>query len=253
MLLRRITRHFKEQNWFAVYLDLFIVILGVFIGIQVANWNEVRKKNAQELIFLGELRTEIEENTTMMDLRQAFSEKVIISGQRALNYLNGDASCVTECESLLIAFFHASQFWGTSYNQTVYREAQRLGFPTDKSVKTSIQLFYKFIEGLDNSGGQLPAYRESLRSYLTPEMSKVLWQGCYSLVDGQREELPLDCLDELKVLDLDSVLLAIKNDPQILLQLQFWLGQSIMGRKVYPLMKHQSDVAINSISATLKH
>jgi hypothetical protein len=39
MLLRRITKHVKDQNWFAVGIDFIIVVVGVFIGIQVANWN----------------------------------------------------------------------------------------------------------------------------------------------------------------------------------------------------------------------
>jgi len=40
MILRRITEHVKDQNWFAVGIDFFIVVVGVFIGIQVSNWNE---------------------------------------------------------------------------------------------------------------------------------------------------------------------------------------------------------------------
>ena len=36
MLLRRITKHIKEQNWFAVGIDFVIVVFGVFIGIQHA-------------------------------------------------------------------------------------------------------------------------------------------------------------------------------------------------------------------------
>ena len=44
MLLRRITEHVKAQNWTAVALDLVIVVVGVFIGIQVANLNEARKE-----------------------------------------------------------------------------------------------------------------------------------------------------------------------------------------------------------------
>ncbi|NNC97577.1 MAG: hypothetical protein HKN88_05840 [Gammaproteobacteria bacterium] len=39
MLLRRITQHVRDQNWFAVFLDFLIVVVGVFIGIQVSNWN----------------------------------------------------------------------------------------------------------------------------------------------------------------------------------------------------------------------
>lgn len=59
MLLRSLTRHIKDQNWFAVWLDLVIVIVGVFIGIQVANWNETRAFNARELELLEELKSEI--------------------------------------------------------------------------------------------------------------------------------------------------------------------------------------------------
>lgn len=40
MILRRITGHVKDQNWFAVGVDFFIVVVGVFISIQVANWND---------------------------------------------------------------------------------------------------------------------------------------------------------------------------------------------------------------------
>ncbi|MEO0439157.1 MAG: hypothetical protein AAF098_19945 [Pseudomonadota bacterium] len=40
MLLRRITEYVKGQNWTAVAIDFFIVVVGVFIGIQVSNWND---------------------------------------------------------------------------------------------------------------------------------------------------------------------------------------------------------------------
>ncbi|MEL6859245.1 MAG: hypothetical protein AAFO74_12730 [Pseudomonadota bacterium] len=46
MLLRRITKHVKDQNWFAVGIDFCIVVIGVFIGIQVANWNDARQQRA---------------------------------------------------------------------------------------------------------------------------------------------------------------------------------------------------------------
>lgn len=42
MFLRRITDHVKSQNWFAVGLELVILVLGVFIGMQVSNLNEER-------------------------------------------------------------------------------------------------------------------------------------------------------------------------------------------------------------------
>ena len=42
MILRRVMEHVKHQNWTAVALDFVIVVVGVFIGIQVSNWNAER-------------------------------------------------------------------------------------------------------------------------------------------------------------------------------------------------------------------
>ncbi len=39
MILCRIMEHIKTQSCFAVGLDFVIVVFGVVIGIQVANWN----------------------------------------------------------------------------------------------------------------------------------------------------------------------------------------------------------------------
>lgn len=60
MLLRRITEHVKDQNWTAVALDFVIVVVGVFIGIQVSNWNGARNDRALELEYLQRLHDEAE-------------------------------------------------------------------------------------------------------------------------------------------------------------------------------------------------
>lgn len=62
MLLRRITTHIKDQNWFAVGLDFVIVVVGVFIGIQVANWNDARTNAYRESEILGTIYAELLED-----------------------------------------------------------------------------------------------------------------------------------------------------------------------------------------------
>jgi len=59
MLLRRVMQHVKDQNWFAVGIDFLIVVTGVFIGIQVANWNEGRRDRQSEQEYLDRLRQEL--------------------------------------------------------------------------------------------------------------------------------------------------------------------------------------------------
>ena len=60
MLLRRISQHVKDQNWFAVLIDFIIVVFGVFIGIQVANWNGERENRQLEREYLNRLHAEVE-------------------------------------------------------------------------------------------------------------------------------------------------------------------------------------------------
>ncbi len=58
MLLRRVIEHVKAQNWTAVALDFVIVVVGVFIGIQVSNWNDARALSKRADQSLVELRND---------------------------------------------------------------------------------------------------------------------------------------------------------------------------------------------------
>ena len=40
MLLHRFARSLKDQNWTAIAVEFLLLVLGVFLGIQVSNWNQ---------------------------------------------------------------------------------------------------------------------------------------------------------------------------------------------------------------------
>ena len=60
MLLRSITKHVKDQNWFAVALDFFIVVAGILIAFQITEWNAERDARAQERVWLTRLDGDFE-------------------------------------------------------------------------------------------------------------------------------------------------------------------------------------------------
>jgi len=74
MILRRVIEHVKAQNWMAVALDFVIVVMGVFIGIQVANWNAEIADRRTETEYLrqlqGDLRNIQEEVTAQIEFEQ---------------------------------------------------------------------------------------------------------------------------------------------------------------------------------------
>ena len=55
MLLRSVIEHVKAQNWLAITIDFLIVVIGVFVGIQVSNWNDDRIARAAAVEFHGRL------------------------------------------------------------------------------------------------------------------------------------------------------------------------------------------------------
>ena len=60
MRLRSLTKHVKDQNWFAVGLDFFIVVFGVFVGLQVQQWALERQRQNSEGQYLMRLHGEVE-------------------------------------------------------------------------------------------------------------------------------------------------------------------------------------------------
>jgi hypothetical protein len=58
MILRRIASAFRKQDWFTVAVETLIVVFGVFIGLQVNNWNAASQDRAREAIVLEQLTSE---------------------------------------------------------------------------------------------------------------------------------------------------------------------------------------------------
>lgn len=75
MLLRRITEHVKAQNWTAVALDFIIVVVGVFMGIQVSNWNDTQSSKAELRTSLERLDKEVSQNIGLIETVLALYEE----------------------------------------------------------------------------------------------------------------------------------------------------------------------------------
>ena len=74
MLFRRLKAHVEKENWFAVGIDFAIVVIGVFIGLQVANWNEARVNRDMETTYLELLQRDLQTNRQELDAQIAFEQ-----------------------------------------------------------------------------------------------------------------------------------------------------------------------------------
>lgn len=58
MILRRFKEHIKAENWFAVSVDFLVVVVGIFIGMQVTDWNDERSEKKELFKLLTKLDNE---------------------------------------------------------------------------------------------------------------------------------------------------------------------------------------------------
>lgn len=55
MLLKRIAAAFRSQDWFTVFVELLVVAVGIFLGLQVDDWNQRRLDRIEEQYYLDRL------------------------------------------------------------------------------------------------------------------------------------------------------------------------------------------------------
>ena len=77
MRLRSLTKHIRDQNWFAVALDFFIVVVGILIALQITNWNEARKAASDERAIIAQLKTDFKTLEDQLEERVARSERLM--------------------------------------------------------------------------------------------------------------------------------------------------------------------------------
>lgn len=58
MIIRRIVNAIRTQNWFTVIVEILIVVIGIFLGLQVTEWNDSRKDRAKEREFIVRLHSD---------------------------------------------------------------------------------------------------------------------------------------------------------------------------------------------------
>jgi hypothetical protein len=59
MILRRIVESIRSQSWAVAFMELFIVVVGVFIGLQVDTWNDTRLEEERREQIMGTLATSL--------------------------------------------------------------------------------------------------------------------------------------------------------------------------------------------------
>jgi len=126
VLLRSLTKHVKDQNWFAVALDFFIVIAGILIAFQITNWNEARQEVRDEEALKIRLLSEFTTLEGLLEDRLVRAEKITASTTKLIELIRMDDELedVAETKNLLIDVF---KYNGAIPHPTALSEAVQSG------------------------------------------------------------------------------------------------------------------------------
>jgi hypothetical protein len=84
MIFRRLAQHLKEQNWTAISIEFVLLVIGVFLGIQVANWNAERENRHREADFIARLRQDFERIDARLETSSAKWQMNLTSANQLL-------------------------------------------------------------------------------------------------------------------------------------------------------------------------
>ncbi len=223
MLLRRITQHVKDQNWFAVFIDFFIVVVGVFIGIQVANWNEERARFKTETLALIELKKEIENVITLTEAKANTYKQAEDAGRRSIAFIDSGKICKDNCWNILVDFMHASQWQSLGVSDSIYKNIREQGFPKNTAIVDAVEAYLAQVSANESAFKDLPFYRSRVRQIISLKAQDFYWQHCWTLIDGI-EEYDLNCPKGISDVESKEIVQQILKDPGIKPHLTEWIG-----------------------------
>ena len=149
MLLRSITKHVRDQNWFAVALDFVIVVAGILLAFQITNWNEQRQNRAAESEYLVALERDIKLSLEEIAEVTALSQKQEQARQTLYEYSLDDA---LELDPLELPKLIEAALWSfpsVELRQTTFdtlSSSGQLGILADKQMVVALQELAALIE-----------------------------------------------------------------------------------------------------------
>jgi len=96
MIRRRITQHIKDQNWTAIGIDFVIVVAGVFLGIQLGNWNQEASLDREKARYLQQLSADFQVAEDTLEDQIASYRRYLAATGKALDIKRSKAPVAEE-------------------------------------------------------------------------------------------------------------------------------------------------------------
>ncbi len=217
MLLRRVIEHLRDQNWTAVGIDFVIVVIGVFVGIQVANWNEALADERLGRAYAARLLADLEKDRATGQALADYYGAVLDSVER------GDALLAdpqSRAEDLVVHLYRASEIVYSPPSSATWDEVVSAGHTglLEPGLASHAAAYFAFdtarnvLDTLNRS-----AYRHRVRALIPLPVQKALRVGCSDVRDalGQIVGFMADCQLAIDAAQIEATAAVLRADPVV--------------------------------------
>jgi hypothetical protein len=220
-LIRRIRTHAARQDWFAVAIDLGIVVVGVYLGIQASNWNQDRQDRNVARELRAQMISNLIANEDDLRARSKYYAQVQGHALAALQAIEPPSHRLGE--AFLVDAYQASQLWRRPFDRTAFDELQNSGLANkvgDVAMRARISAYSVSAQGFDTTGLHVTDYREQLRRTMDLRTQKLIRAKCDDHMQrqpsgGEAPVLPETCNLGMKAEDIERAAARVKSIPEL--------------------------------------
>ena len=223
MILRRVIEHVREQNWTAIAIDFVIVVAGVFVGIQVANWNQALADQRLGRAYAARLMSDLEIDLASRRELVAYYGAVLDSIERVDALLAVPRS---DPEQLVVSAYRASEINFNPSARATWDEIVSSGdtglLPRDAA--RLVGEYYAFDTPRDVYTILTEStYRHRVRNVIPLALQKAMRAGCSDKRDQAQRITGFmpDCSLDIEPAVVTATAAALRADPAVQASLRY--------------------------------
>lgn len=251
MLLRRIIAHFRKQEWTAIGIDFAIVVIGVFIATQVADWSAGEADKRRGRVYLTQLTADMEQDNRGLEWIRDYYDEVYEGAVRAnalLEQPNPDP------RELVVNAYRGTEYMyyattNSTWNQIVSSGDMAL-IPADVRFAIEEYLKYNSSRDVEQRFGN-SSYRQIVRRLISYDVQDAIRARCSEQNDasGGITNFPATCdLSDVDDAQIRASARALQQDPRVLLDLRYQISDLAASRANIERHTIKSDLVLAALA-----
>lgn len=146
-LLAKISNRLKSSDLRIGFLELLILVLGLFMGFQLDRWNEERLRQQDAHVYVRQLVKDLQADLEGSRTRIEYLLQVQRHGQIALALWQGVVA--DNPRDMVVSLYQASQIYPFFANSATYEDLKSTGnvdLVGDASMRSELFLYYNSLE-----------------------------------------------------------------------------------------------------------